>query len=417
MPLGEDAAGPLEGAGRGCTVNICLISEEYPPDTNWGGIATYTRTLARKLVELGHRVHVISRSMTATSNVVEDGGVMVHRVHTRPGGVIAYLFSNRYYQFDPAALFALRVVLEIRRILRTEKIDIIESAEINAYAILAGLRYRNIPLITRLHTPYFLVRTMNGLPMGPRYRINDYLERAQVNLSWAVSSPSKALAGIVQQQWSLRTIDIIPNPFDMGDYIPDPSIYCRYLNGEEYALFFGRLEVLKGPHVLSQAIPRISAALPRLKFVFIGADAPYGETTMRQWIQEDQRGSDKVVFLDNLSRSQLFPVVERAHLVVLPSLWENFAYSCLEAMHLGKAVVATRKCGFEEIVEDGISGILVSPGNSEELAEAVIAALCGGKLDDLGQRARERALKFRSDAIVPKILDYYETVVNGTVTR
>ena len=58
-------------------MNICLISQEYPPETNWGGIATHTRILANWLTEMGHRVHVISAATTGIETEVNDGLVVV----------------------------------------------------------------------------------------------------------------------------------------------------------------------------------------------------------------------------------------------------------------------------------------------------------------------------------------------------
>ena len=60
-------------------LGICLVSEEYPPESGWGGIGTYTLNVARGCAHLGHRVHVIARGWEA-DHVDDDGGVSVHRV-------------------------------------------------------------------------------------------------------------------------------------------------------------------------------------------------------------------------------------------------------------------------------------------------------------------------------------------------
>ena len=64
-------------------MNICLISQEYPPETNWGGIATYTKLLATQLASLSHKVVVISLAEGEESAKI-DGGVTVHRVSRTP---------------------------------------------------------------------------------------------------------------------------------------------------------------------------------------------------------------------------------------------------------------------------------------------------------------------------------------------
>jgi glycosyltransferase involved in cell wall biosynthesis len=72
-----------------------------------------------------------------------------------------------------------------------------------------------------------------------------------------------------------------------------------------------------------------------------------------------------------------------ADLVVVPSVAEAFGLVLAEALYLGRAVVATRVGGSPEIVDDGVDGILVPPGDSAALAEAI-----GRLLDHPGERER-----------------------------
>ena len=132
---------------------------------------------------------------------------------------------------------------------------------------------------------------------------------------------------------------------------------------------------------------------------------------MRQYIQGNNKAYvERMIFLDNMPHEQLYPVIEGSRLVVLPSLWENFPYACLEAMSFGKVVIATTGGGFEEIVENGVSGILVGSDNPEALAGAVTEAICHKELAAIGQEARQRASQFHSSRIIPSIREYYAQI-------
>ena len=85
---------------------------------------------------------------------------------------------------------------------------------------------------------------------------------------------------------------------------------------------------------------------------------------------------------------------QRAALLVMPSFYESFGIACLEAMAFGLPVVATRVGGLPEVIEDGVTGLLVPPGDADALAQAMIRLLSDADLRRrMGQAGRERVLK------------------------
>jgi glycosyltransferase involved in cell wall biosynthesis len=126
-----------------------------------------------------------------------------------------------------------------------------------------------------------------------------------------------------------------------------------------------------------------------------------------------ESGCEKNVrFVEHLQRPELVEYYRRSTLAVVPSLWENFPYACMEAMSCGKPVIASRTGGISEMVEDGIDGILVSPGSVHELVQKAVALLSDEKLRlKLGSKARENVLaKFSPRAVAEKTLAAYGTV-------
>jgi len=100
-------------------------------------------------------------------------------------------------------------------------------------------------------------------------------------------------------------------------------------------------------------------------------------------------------------------------IVVIPSLWEGFPVSALEAMGMGKPVVATSVGDLPEIIEDGVSGFLVRPARPEELADRVMRLLADpGLARRMGEAARERVqVRYRLEKTVDAYAALYRKVM------
>jgi glycogen(starch) synthase len=176
--------------------------------------------------------------------------------------------------------------------------------------------------------------------------------------------------------------------------------------------YFGRLEERKGVAVLAHALPALFDRYPRVSMVFVGEDLGYRGVAVKEYIRRRVgERFDRCVFFDNLPQEALFPVVKAARLVVLPSLWEAFGFVCVEAMALGKPVIATSGSGFDEIIQDGVSGYLVEPGNSEALLDRMIACLADEEaLAEVANAAQKRARDFETATIAQRVAAYFERV-------
>jgi glycosyltransferase involved in cell wall biosynthesis len=123
----------------------------------------------------------------------------------------------------------------------------------------------------------------------------------------------------------------------------------------------------------------------------------------------------RATFLEQLTTDQLVEQYNRAQLLVSPSLYEGFGLPAAEAMACGTPVVATTAGALREIVEDGVSGLLVPPGRVEPLAEAVRTLLedparCRAMGEAGARRARER---FSWRRTAEETVALYEEVLDG----
>ncbi|QXE90910.1 glycosyltransferase [Geomonas subterranea] len=395
-------------------MNVCLISQEYPPETNWGGIATYTQVLARQLAATGHRVHVISLA-DAEEYSKDDMGVTVHRVSRTPHSPIDLDAVPEVADLSHWTLsFSQRVYEKVLELHLAEPFEVIEAPETCAQALIVFKLLDGPAKVTRLHTPFFWVRHLNDMPEAPEHLVRDELEKLQTELSTAVTSPTHAMAEVVRQKWGTPDIAVIPNFFNLKVYTPDTSIYDQLLTGKEYLLFFGRLEYRKGAHLLAQALPKVLDAAPGLVAVLIGSDSIHNSVSMKQKLLAALAGyEERIVFIENIPHESLYPIIERSKFVVLPSLWENFPYACIEAMALGKTVVTSDSGGFPEIIDDGQEGILCPPNDSLQLQKAMLQCLAGTDLASIGAKAKEKVRVFDTAKVTARMLEFYA----GLTTR
>lgn len=395
-------------------MNICLVTNEYPPDTGWGGIATYTQALARELVRIGERVHIVALTVK-DDYVMDDKGVTVHWIRW-PGGIPYLLYKYVSFRlslgrFHDVLLFSQRACEVVRRINEESPLDVIEAAECCSPGFFA-FKDLDIPKkITRLHTPFFQVRRLNSMPENAVNSNRDYFEKHQTDMSTAVTSPTAALARIVEDKWGTKDINVIPNLFNLRNYTPDKEVYNGFLKGEDYLLYFGRLEQRKGVHLLAEALEKVFDKSPKIKAAFVGGDTLYTGSSMKELMLDIlKEHTDRVVFLDNIPHASLYPIIERSRFVVLPSLWENFPYTCLEAMAFKKPVIATTGSGFSEIIQDNVSGFLVPPGDAASLERMILKCLDAEDLEEVGERAFERVKDFDTEKVARRMLEFYKQV-------
>jgi glycosyltransferase involved in cell wall biosynthesis len=191
----------------------------------------------------------------------------------------------------------------------------------------------------------------------------------------------------------------VPNALSLTDFPNHPITESPH--HLVTVLHVGRLERVKGVAVLAQAIPKIIANAPNVRFIFAGEDLRTARgTSQRAELEADFAAKgvqSHIEFAGAVEQATLVNLYQRADICVMPSiLYESFSYTCAQAMAAGKPVVATRIGGIPETVDDGVSGIIVSPGNVDELAQAIIRLACDPDLRArMGSAGRDKASLMR----------------------
>ncbi len=160
---------------------------------------------------------------------------------------------------------------------------------------------------------------------------------------------------LVRAGFPAEHVRVLPFGIDVRTIVPSSE-------DDGFVLFTGRLSEEKGAQVLVRA----ARELPHVRFVFVGRGPE--EPRLRHMAE----GLSNVTFAGFQSGEALWEFYRRARCVVVPSLFQEvFGLSALEAMAVGKPVIASHVGGLPEVVEDRLTGFLVRPGSVQEIAEAV----------------------------------------------
>ncbi|MHC5855993.1 glycosyltransferase [Nostoc sp.] len=224
------------------------------------------------------------------------------------------------------------------------------------------------------------------------YHLHDILSKehfSQTNLRIAINLANRFASLVIANSEASKTaflqaggrrniIEVIYNGFDPKTYQPDESDINKLqqqleLQGKFVVGHFSRLAPWKGQHILINALAKCP---PEVTVILVG-DALFGEQEYVQYLHQQvtQLGlENRVKFLG--FRSDIPQLMSVCNLVAHTSTSpEPFGRVIVEGMLCGKPVVAVKAGGVMELVEHGLNGFLVTPGEPEELAQVIITCL------------------------------------------
>lgn len=364
-------------------LRIALVADEDP---GWGGIGSYTGELARGLVAEGHRVELVLRGWEQDAVELLDG-LTVHRVIVPPPawrrGTVAVL--SRVHVARESVVFSARVAQRLGRLRRAGGLDVVEAPEFHAPGLATALRSRarrvggaGPVVVTRLHAPSFLTAGIAGDGRTADARLLEALERASTRSATVVSSPSAAMAAAVAERWGAprRPVPIVPNPIDADRFAPGPAP-----PQPGTLLLVGRIEHNKGQDVAVEALGLIRRSVPDARLMLVGADSALAGAggsalgALRRRAAALGLPEAALHATGAVDRAELPALYAGVSVCLVPSRFEAFGYTCLEAMACGCPVVASAAGGLAEIITDEHDGLLAAPADPAALAHAAVALL------------------------------------------
>ncbi|WP_211746451.1 glycosyltransferase family 4 protein [Paenibacillus sp. Marseille-Q4541] len=377
---------------------------------NLGGIWTYIRQLSEWLLAHGIEVDVIGTDMQQeTVYILKKGWLFekkavlpalrstlsadhVPALHTDP--YLAYLELNRYaYELGIAYL-------------GTESYDLIHAQDpISAYSISRVMK-RSIPLVTSYHGSLHLEGFLDELQMNPRTRKEDYLldplgkyYKTMEQLGIAASDGFIVSSNWIQQlmvQFHASPVhfDLIPYAVDLKRYDQRAAEVTSYTPppAKKVIAFTGRLEYIKGIHVLLEAAGLLKQR--RNDFViWIAGQGSMGELYREHTVHKGV--SEHVVFWGMVDNVPSF--LKNVHIYVQPSLQDTQPFSVTEAQLAGVPVIVTDAAGMPDMVQEGQTGYVVPPSDAAALAHKLDYLLTHDNVRTrVGAAARTWAREYRS---------------------
>ena len=333
--------------------------------------------LARAAQEAGHRVSFVAPEAGAFTALAEQDGFPVELLPI-------------------SGALDVRAALRLRRHLRRERADVLHLHTMlggNVVGRVAG-RAAGVRAISHLHIE-------NVFRAGPGRALQIRLDNATARLCAHIVAVSDATrAALLTQGYPAGRTVTIRNGVEPGADV-EP---VRLADGPTI-LEVARLADVKGQRELVAAL----AQVPGATAVLVGRDLESGGAFERELIAEAERlGVDDRVVLTGY-RADVPALLAGCDVFCLPSHAEGLPLVILEAMAHGKPVVATAVGGTPELVVDGETGLLVTPGDVEALAAALSAVLADPELANrLGEAGRKRVLeRFSAADAAARVLALY----------
>lgn len=231
-----------------------------------------------------------------------------------------------------------------------------------------------------------------------------------VDLVLALSQASADL--LVEHGLPAERIQVLHQPYPVSQVEPaDPEQV-----DPDRIVFAGWLIPKKGIHVLLAAMPDVLARLPRARLQVLGMPGTeQDEARIRDALRTPELAA-RVTMLGKVSHGELLSRLRKAAVVAIPEQWHNMSpVIMVEAMAVGRPVVATRAGGIPEFMVEGVTGLLSEMGSSRSLADGLVRVLSDpARGARMGHAARERALELFDLPVVGERCDrLYHRLVAG----
>jgi len=409
-------------------MKILFVLDDFLPDTFTGqSIVTYN--LAQGLRKMGHEIFVVARVQDKSREGVENyDNLKVYRIYSKyPERLRNYL-----------CLYNPQTVYKFRQIISEIKPDVCHFHNVHEFISyhcfkIARKHSRSVfltvhdmmlisygKLTLKNNTFHYKVNILDDIKLaGKRYNpfrnlfIKFYLKN--IDKIFCISRAQEEilnLNGILNTQTVHNAIDI--DSWQASDESIDRFKAKYNLDNKIIILFGGRLSGAKGGEAILNAMPRVAEKISDSVLLVVGDINDYAGRMIK--LAEKSGLTDKLVFTGWLSREEMRCAFFCADICVTPSVYfDPFNLFNIEAMAAKKPVVGTCFGGTPEIVVDQVTGYIVNPLKTEDLAQRIVDLLKNpDKAVSFGLAGYQRVKdKFSVDGQVRETLAFYSRFLGG----
>src|SRR4030043_302487 len=359
-----------------------------------GDVVSHISCLEQQFTRLGHDVKIIA---PASKAVYTNGDRFIRIGTPRPipvSGSIARI------------TISLRLESKINEVFERAKFDICPLHEpLMPTLCTTVLRLKKSPMVGTFHAS-------GGKPWYNMFSpiAKWYLNRWFRKLDGRVAVSQVALSYV--NKYFPADYEIIPNGVDTQHFHENVSSFDDFNDGKTNILFVGRLEKRKGFDYLLEAFRLLKSEVPDCRLIQVGPGVRLRkkyEKYVRQY------GLPDVSFRGYAAYGDLPRYYKTADIVCFPATGrESQGIVLLEAMAVGKPIIASNIDGYSSVLTDGVEGIAVPPKNVEKLAEAILRLTRDKQLrSQMGARGKPKAMQYDWPLIAKRVLDFYtETLEN-----
>ena len=375
-----------------------LIAGDYPLDPNriTGGVEAvivYLTRALRQFPDLEVEVLSLSPQVRSPRRALVDSLPVHHLPAVRGLGPLYYFLTRR----------------QLVRYIRTLAPDLIHAHIAGVYADAAlrsgiptvltphGITYREMAI----KYPNRLQRAYHSLPV--------LAERSTIRQARYLIAISPYIFDAFDGWIERGEVFHIENPIDNHWF----DLRNREVEGR--LLYVGTISPRKALLDLLQAIHQIRGSVPRLELRVAGSGGKSyaGYVAQARRFVAEHHLDEHVTFLGHLDEDRLLEEYATCSLLVLPSRQETSPMVVQQAMATGKPVVATTVGGIPHLIRDGVTGLLVAPGDTTALGEAIVRLLQDEALRRrMGEQAkREAEERFRASRVAARTREVYYHVI------
>jgi glycosyltransferase involved in cell wall biosynthesis len=383
----------VDGAGDGPPLSAAFVSPGWPPDAFANGIIPYIANIADEMRRAGHRVSIVAEFTQGELGEDVSDAHPSRRPPNLAARAVDYLAYRASSELGERRQAVRALIGECRRLVEERGVQVVEMEE--SYGRARWLRRAlAVPVVVRLHGPWFLNGPLRGAVDDARFRDRVRLEKEAILAADAITAPSLDVLERTRAYYGLKLerAEVIPNPTQI---IPAGARWD--LDGCEAGtiVFIGRFDRHKGGDLVIDAFAEVARRRPSARLIFAGPDSGYfDDAGRRRTIQDYLAGTlpeealNRVRWLGAQPSGSLPDLRRKGAVVVVGSRYDNFPFTVLEAMAAGCPLVAPRVGGIPEVVVDGVNGLLYRAGDPADMAEKLCRALDDRDLAvRLGRRA------------------------------
>lgn len=366
-----------------------------------GGVEKYAYELSRRLVQRGYEVDIVTCNTEGALAYEELDGIHIYRLPSWNA------LDSRYPIPKPCP-----TSFRILRKLLDKDYNVVNTVTRFFVASFLGLIFAKIRRVPLTHTELGAGHSIgSGKVVDSVGQAYDHtvgsliVKSARVNIGI-----SEAICEFLKHLGA-RNIRLIYDGIDTATFRKrDTDLRQRLGIANDICLitFVGRLIYAKGVQDLVSALPRAKTVVPNIELLIVG-DEPYRAKLERLTLEAGC--AQDITFLGEKPPTEIVDILSATDIFINPSYSEGLPTSVLEAAAVGIPIIAADVGGTREIVKNGETGLLIQPGQPEQIAEAVrLLAQNRQMADELGREARRLVEKrFDWDKVID---DWLECVLS-----